>query len=463
MTRRLASISLLALLLMANVAWSVERFPPPDFTDHKLPTTFFQMPHTGPGHDIVPIVALALGLAAATYFAIGWGERRGERGEVRRRKGRSRAGLVVVAILSVVYFGFIREGCICAIGSVQNVAMAAADSSYAIPTVAVVFFLLPIIVTLFFGRTFCAGVCPLGALQELVLLKPVRVPKVIDHVLGLVPYLYLGLGVALAASGTAFLICRYDPFVGIFRFAAPFGMLLFGIGLLVVGLFVGRPYCRYLCPYGALLGLFARFAKWRICVSPSECVQCKLCETSCPYGAIREPTVDRPYENLKGDRIRLILVLVSLPFLLAAGTYLGYRSTALFSQLDPVIQTAQVVQQAQDSSDQDKSEDATATSDLLPSKKISTLTQPEFVQEDTLRAFRESGVPVQTLYASAATRLHSLTWACTLFGVWAAIVIGVKLLRLSIRRRRIDYRPNPATCVACGRCFRDCPVEREEV
>lgn len=447
--------SLFILILMMGTAWSIERFPPPDFTDHKLPVTEFQVPHGGPGHDVVPIVALVLGLAAASYFAVGLSRKSGG-----RRKGRSRAGLLVVAIFSLIYFGFIREGCICAIGSVQNISLGLADSSYTVPIVAIVFFLLPIGVAIFFGRTFCAGVCPLGALQELVLLRPVRVPRVLDHVLGLVPFLYLGLGVALAASGTAFLICRYDPFVGIFRMAAPFGMLLFGGGLLLIGLFVGRPYCRYLCPYGALLGLASRFAKWRICISPGECVQCRLCETSCPYGAIREPTVDRSHENLRHDRLRFVLVLASLPILLTACTYLGYRSTVLFAQLDPIITTAHIVHRQ--AGFEAIASNPDPQNPKLPSKKISTLDQPEFEREDTLRAFYESGVPAQTLYASAAVRLKRLTIACTLFGVWVALVIGIKLIRLSIRRRRTDFAPNPTSCVACGRCFRDCPVEREE-
>lgn len=457
MMRRLASIALLILIVMAGVAWSVERFPPPDFTNHVLPTPHFQKPHGGPGHDILPIIALAIGLAAATLFSVGFSSKTFEQ----RKKGRSRAGLVAVAVISLIYFGFIREGCICAIGSIQNVSLSLADSSYTIPSTAIVFFLLPIGVSLFFGRTFCAGVCPLGAIQELVLLRPVRVPRAVDHVLGLIPYLYLGLGVALAASGTAFLICRYDPFVGIFRMAAPFGMLLFGGGLLLLGLFVGRPYCRYLCPYGALLGLVSRFAKWRIYVSPSECVQCRLCEASCPYGAIREPTVDRAHEHLRRDRFQLVLVLVLLPILLAAGTYLGYRSTALFANLDPVITTAQVVYEAELSKDDPPSDEV--TEEVPVAKKLSTLDRAEFEREDTLRAFNELGVPVNMLYASADVRWNHLSIACTLFGAWASLVIGVKLIRLSIRRRRTDYLPNPTACVACGRCFRDCPVEREEV
>ena len=71
--------------------------------------------------------------------------------------------------------------------------------------------------TLFFGRTFCAAVCPLGAVQELVAVRPVKVPRWLDQALGLLAYVYLGAAVMFAATGTAFLICRYDPFVGFFR------------------------------------------------------------------------------------------------------------------------------------------------------------------------------------------------------------------------------------------------------
>jgi Fe-S-cluster-containing hydrogenase component 2 len=39
-------------------------------------------------------------------------------------------------------------------------------------------------------------------------------------------------------------------------------------------------------------------------------------------------------------------------------------------------------------------------------------------------------------------------------------VIGVKLLSLAVRRRRVEYVANQAGCVSCGRCFWYCPVEQ---
>ena len=142
-----------ALLLLAAVAFGAERrFPPPDFeTDYSFPQ------HVDPparalamGYLDVAVLVAALGLAS--YLAL---------------RRRSRDGMLALTIGSLLYFGFYRKGCVCPIGAIQNVALAAADASYALPWVVLAFFLLPLVFALFFGRTFCAGVCPLGAIQDL--------------------------------------------------------------------------------------------------------------------------------------------------------------------------------------------------------------------------------------------------------------------------------------------------------
>jgi polyferredoxin len=204
---------------------------------------------------------------------------------------RKRRWLVGLSIGSLLYFGFYREGCICPIGSIQNVAVALADPKYSIPMVATAVFSLPLVVAMFFGRAFCGGVCPLGAIQELVVVKPVQVPKRLDQALGLLKYVYLGLAVAFAVKPELtrdFLICRFDPFVGFFRMSGPPHMLMIGGGFLVLGMFVGRPYCRYLCPYGGLLSWVTRLAKRGVTITPDKELDCGLCNQACPYGAIEK-------------------------------------------------------------------------------------------------------------------------------------------------------------------------------
>ncbi|HUV38716.1 MAG TPA: 4Fe-4S binding protein [Planctomycetota bacterium] len=157
---------------------------------------------------------------------------------------------------------------------------------YAVGWTVVAFFALPLLFALLFGRVFCAGVCPLGAMQDLVLIRPLTLPRWLARALGTLPWVYLGLAVLFAATNAVFIICRYDPFVPFFRLAGPMTMFIAGAAVLVLSTFVGRPYCRFLCPYGALLGGLSRVSWKSVTVTPDDCVVCGLCEDTCPFGAI---------------------------------------------------------------------------------------------------------------------------------------------------------------------------------
>jgi polyferredoxin len=223
--------------------------------------------------DVV-LLAVAMGLAA--WLAL-W----------RRKRGL----LTALTIGCVAYFGFYREGCICPIGSIQNVAVALVDPTYAVPYFVIATFMLPLVAALFFGRVFCSGVCALGAVQELMVLKPVEVPKKLDNALSWLRWVYLTLAVIFAvlpAVSRDFVICRFDPFVGLFRFTGQAWLLLLGGLFLVGGIFIGRPYCRWLCPYGALLSAFSRYAWRSFSITPDRELDCGLCNDACPYGAIED-------------------------------------------------------------------------------------------------------------------------------------------------------------------------------
>ena len=414
---------LLALwLLPATLALAEQRFPPPDFEGgHQLPETT-----TPPARawllQYLDIAVLAASLGVATWLIY---------------RQRSRKGLIALSLFSLAYFGFYRQGCVCAIGSIQNVSLALFDTGYALPVSALAFFLLPLVFALFAGRSFCAGVCPHGALQDLVLLKPLKVPLWLEHGLSVLPFVFLGAGVLFAVTGSAFLFCQYDPFVPIFRMSGRSLMVLTGVGLLLLGVFVGRPYCRFFCPYGALLKMAAFVAKLRVRVTPDYCTQCRLCEASCPFGAMRTPEAQpiTDANSLLRDRRRLALALGFLPLLILLGAWLGGQFSGPASLLNPTVSLAERLVKEKDQP-----------------IRIGTLSADDLALDRARQAPRE--ILLQAVRIRGQFRIGTM-----ILGGWIGLVIGVKLISLALRRQRTDYEPDRGACVACARCFEYCPNE----
>jgi polyferredoxin len=105
----------------------------------------------------------------------------------------------------------------------------------------------------------------------------------------------------------------------------PFWRLALGGLFLLIGLYIARPYCRYLCPYGALLSMLSRWTSIGVRTTPKECINCTLCDASCPFEAIQ-----RPVPSTKASPpIRKFLAPGALVVLLAftAGGYFATGGT----------------------------------------------------------------------------------------------------------------------------------------
>ena len=407
-----------ALLPLMQI-FAQNRFPKPDFeSGYQYPDLYYHTPNELLWEvlDVVMLLALLLTATWAIY---------------KRRKP-----MIWVSVVSVLYFGFFREGCVCSVGSIQNVVLALADGTYSMPWNVLLFFLLPVVFALIFGRVFCSGVCPIGALQELVNVRNGKMNKAVEAVLGLLPWLYLILTILFAATRSQFLICRFDPFIGIFRLGGDMGLLVFGIVLLVISVFTGRPFCRFLCPYGALLSLFSAVSVRKIEITQKKCINCELCHNACPVDAIRAPYANNVKEERTEGVKRIIGYMLVLPVLMAAGALLMRASSDSLSTANREVRLYEMVTEYEAQSD------------------------PQTIPLE-VEAFYMEGRTMEDLAASADTVRAQFRTISTWCGAFMGLVLSIALIRFSVKRRRETYEIDMSSCVACGKCFEYCPQNKK--
>jgi len=224
--------------------------------------------------------------------------------------------------------------------------------------------------------------------------------------------------------------------VNFFRIGGSAEILALGGAFLLLGTVVARPYCRFLCPYGVILGWLSRLSFRHATISPDSCVQCRLCEEACPVDAIRatDPqglaAVTAP---TKAEKRSLAAALVALPVLLALGAFAGSLTAPLAARVHPTVRLeAQVL------------------------REEAGLADTTTLESD---AFRTTETTVPELSAQAAAVRRRFALATPLAGGFIMLVAGVSILATFPRRRREEYQPDRGECVSCGRCFSHCPRE----
>ena len=153
--------------------------------------------------------------------------------------------------------------------------------------------------SLVLAKSFCSHLCPVGALSEWLgrlgarlLGRTWQPPRWLDLPLRSLRYLLLGFFVWATwaamdvAAVQAFLDSPYNRVADLkmlLFFARPSQTTIAVLGVLVVGsLLVRDLWCRYLCPYGALLGPLGRLAPLKVTRDVATCTDCKLCTKACP-------------------------------------------------------------------------------------------------------------------------------------------------------------------------------------
>lgn len=162
------------------------------------------------------------------------------------------------------------------------------ESSFVLMTIVFVLAIL-------FGPVFCGWVCPLGTAQEWVgklgrkIFKSKRynqfIPAKLDKVLRYARYGVLAWVLYITITSGKLLFQDYDPYYALFNFwtgeVTIAAFIVIGLTL-VLSLFVERPWCKYACPYGAVLGLTNLFRIFKIRRVAAACRADGACDIRCP-------------------------------------------------------------------------------------------------------------------------------------------------------------------------------------
>lgn len=175
-------------------------------------------------------------------------------------------------LIGLIYLGFIKASLICPLLTFQLLFLI--KSRIVLNLSVFLIFLLPIIFALLFGRIYCWWVCPLGAFQEFVY-KVANKSRILSRIFTNFKNQFLFLSkihtqclylkyfilIAIILAIVFFkkpILCGLEPFSALFcHWVTPISITAL-ILLIILGIFIFRPWCQYLCPYGAILSLLAK-------------------------------------------------------------------------------------------------------------------------------------------------------------------------------------------------------------
>jgi polyferredoxin len=224
------------------------------------------------------LVALNLWIGIQFYLWVRWAESGGRGLEVSRPAG-VEGWLPIEGLMQLKYF--------LVSGNVPHVHAAG-------------FFLFVsfLIACLAFRKSFCSWLCPVGTVSEYLwklgratFHRNFQLPRWADSALRSLKYVLLSFFAYAVASMSAAAIAEFlgSPYalivdvrmLNFFRYLGSTAALVF-LGIAIASIFVQNFWCRYLCPYGAFLGLVSLLSPSRITRNLGTCIDCAKCTKACP-------------------------------------------------------------------------------------------------------------------------------------------------------------------------------------
>ncbi|MCE5223641.1 4Fe-4S binding protein [bacterium] len=197
----------------------------------------------------------------------------------------------LINLVSLGYLGFYTGGCLCTIGLVEKVPLFGFSTPLGI--FSVVFLSLLFVLSMVFGRVFCGWICPHGVLQEFLFRFPVishSKKKKFPWTIVLPGFVFFSVFM-ISFIWKISLLCEYDPFKIPFQLSGTILLLIFFSLVGFTALFFHRPFCKYVCPLGFLLGLASWLGeklKIRWIGKSVECENCSVCRKTCLSEALRK-------------------------------------------------------------------------------------------------------------------------------------------------------------------------------
>ncbi len=195
----------------------------------------------------------------------------------------------IILLSSLVFLGFYIGGCNCSVGAFIKFFYNIFYDKKNIIALALLI-AVPLISTIFFGRIFCGYVCPLGALQEFVAIrdKLIKIDYKLEKKLRYIRLVLFIILITVTFISSEFVYTKIAPFKAIFNIKGGILQIIFAGLILLLSLFIYRPFCRYACPFSLVLELAGKFSFYKLKKNISFCQSCKACQKKCPISVIDE-------------------------------------------------------------------------------------------------------------------------------------------------------------------------------